>query len=89
MAVRSKHFISRLAAQSLLPADPVIIRSAASRFSRPQQAYAPAQCDGTSRRYDATEGAPSAKSAGSPVQDAGAERLARPESAHKAHSRSP
>ena len=41
------------------------MRSAASRFSRPQQAYTPAQCDGTNRRYDATEGAPRAKSAGS------------------------
>jgi hypothetical protein len=65
LAVKSTHFTSRLAAQSLLPTDPVIMRSAASRFSRPQQAYTPAQCDGTNRRYDATEGAPSAKSADS------------------------
>ena len=55
---------STLATDAVAPGDPVTMRIAASRFSRPQQAYVPAQCEGTCRRYDVTPGAPTAIRAG-------------------------
>ena len=64
LAAPSTDFHSTLADSVEAPLAPSS-RSAASRFSLPQQAYAPAQCPGWRRAYESALGTPIAVSAGS------------------------